>query len=135
MVRGSGSRRDASSTKQGRGQKVRSATQSNVLRVSIDKNARHGSVGAMKYLRKSCYHRIECSAANFLVAFMWRRPLNSAVLTAPTHRGSVRVFDGTITQVVAWTINKLRAKIIQRELYNVRDPPWKGDQRIEKRIL
>jgi len=27
-------------------------------------------VGAEKYLRKNCYHRIECYAANSLVAFM-----------------------------------------------------------------
>ena len=100
MIKGSGPRKAASSGKQGRGQKVWSAIQSNVLGVSIDKNARHGGVGAMKYLRKSYYHRIECSAANSLAAFMWRRPLNSAALAALTHRGLVRVFDGTSTQVV-----------------------------------
>ena len=26
-------------------------------------------------------------------------------------------------------INKCRIKIVQMELYNVRDPPWKGDQK------
>ena len=57
-------------------------------------------MGAEKYLRKSCYHRIECSAANSLVAFMWRRSLNSVALVAPTHRVLVRVSDGTSTQVV-----------------------------------
>ena len=54
-----------------------------------------------KYLRKSCYHRIECSAANSLAVFMWRKPLNSTILVALTHRGPVRVSDGTNTQVVA----------------------------------
>ena len=63
-------------------------------------------MGANKYLRKSCYHRIEYFAANFLTAFMWRRPLNSAALVAPTHKGPVRVSGGTSTQAVAWTINK-----------------------------
>ena len=29
-----------------------------------------GQMGAGKYLRESCYHRIECSAANFLTALM-----------------------------------------------------------------
>ena len=75
-----------------------------------------------KYIRKSCCHHIEYSAANSLAAFMWRRPLNSAVLVASTHKGLVRVSDRTGTQAVAWMIDKWRAKIIQREIYNVRDP-------------
>jgi len=59
-----------------------------------------GQMRAKKYLRKSCYHRIECSAANSLAIFMWRRPLNNVALVAPTHRGPVRVSDETSTQVV-----------------------------------
>ena len=39
-------------------------------------------------------------------------PLNSAVLATATHKGFGKVFDGTSTQVVAWTINKWRVKII-----------------------
>ena len=80
-------------------------------------------MGAQRYLRESCCHRIECSIADFLAAFMWRRPLNSAALAILTHRGLERMFDAISTQVVAWMINKWRAKIIERELYNVRDPP------------
>ena len=79
-------------------------------------------MGAQRFLRESCCHRIECSAANFLAAFMWRRPLNSAALVTPTHRGPVRVSNATSTQVVVRMINKWRVKIIERELYNVRDP-------------
>ena len=79
-------------------------------------------VGVEKYLRKSFYHHIECSAANSMAIFMWRRPLNSVALVAPTHREPMRVFDGTSTQVVAWIIDKWRAKIVQRGIYNVRDP-------------
>ena len=30
-----------------------------------------------KYLGESCYYRIKSTAAAFLVAVMWRRPLNS----------------------------------------------------------
>ena len=56
--------------KQGRGQKVRSAIQSNILGISIDKDACHGGMEAMKYLRESCYHRIECSVVNSLAALM-----------------------------------------------------------------
>ena len=75
-----------------------------------------------KYLRKNCYHRIECTAATFLTAFMWRRPLNSAALATTTHRKPKRVSDGTCTQVMVQMINKCKIKMIQREQYNVRDP-------------
>ena len=75
MVQKDGARRNASSVEQSRGQKVRSALQSNVLRGSIDKEIHHESTGqreAMKYLRESCYHRIEYSIANSLAALMWK---------------------------------------------------------------
>ena len=55
---------------------------------------------AEKYLRKNYYHRIECFTVNSLAAFMWRRPLNSAALVASTHRGPMKVSDGTSTQVI-----------------------------------
>ena len=77
-------------------------------------------MGIQKYLRESCYHRIECLAANFLAAFMWRRPLNSATLATTTHRKPKMVSDVTSTQVVAQMIDKWRIKIAQRGLYNVR---------------
>ena len=80
-------------------------------------------MGPEKYLRESCYHRIECTATTFLAAFMLRRPLNSVVLATTTHRKPERVFDGTSTQVKAQMINKCRIKIVQGELYNVRDLP------------
>ena len=70
IIREGGPRRDAFSAKQSRGQKVQSSIQINVLGVFIDKDARHGSMGAMKYLRESCYHRIKCSIANSLTALM-----------------------------------------------------------------
>ena len=38
--------------------------------------------------------------------------------------------DETSTQVVAQIINKCKIKIVQIELYNRRDPPWIGDQKI-----
>ena len=70
IAREDGLRRDASSTKQGRGQKVRSAIQDNVLGISVDKNARHGSMGTIKYLRENCYHSIKGFVANSLAALM-----------------------------------------------------------------
>ena len=53
---------------------------------------------------------------------MWIRPLNSTVLVAATHRRLGRASDGTSTKVVARIINKLRAKINQKRLYNERVP-------------
>ena len=85
--------------------------------------------GIQKYLRESCYHRIECTTATFLTAFMWRRPLNSATLATTTHRKPKRVFDGIGTQIRAQMTNKCRMKMVQRELYNVRDPQWGNDRK------
>jgi len=70
MAKEGGPRRDASSAKQGKGQKVQFAIQGDVLGVSIDKDTRHGSMGAMKYVKESYYHRIKCSVANSLATFM-----------------------------------------------------------------
>ena len=39
--------------------------------------ARKKVIRIQKYLRKNCHHRIKCTAAAFLAALMWRRPLNS----------------------------------------------------------
>ena len=69
---------------------------------SSDKDVHHKRIRMMriqKYLRKSCYHRIECTATTFLIAFMWRRLINSVVLTTTTHIKPKRVSDGTDTQV------------------------------------
>ena len=54
-----------------------------------------------KYLRKDCYHHIKCIVATFLAAFMWRKPLKSAVLAIATHKKLKKVSDGTSTQVIA----------------------------------
>ena len=66
-------RRNASLAEQNRGQKVWSAIKSNVLENSIDKDKYQEGPGqreAIKYLRESCYHDIECSVANLLAALM-----------------------------------------------------------------
>ena len=57
--------------------------------------------GTQKYLKKNCYHRIKCTAATFLAALIWRKPLNSTVLAITTHRKLKRVSDETDTQVRA----------------------------------
>ena len=54
-------------------------------------------IGPQKYLKESYYHRIKCTTATFLAAFMLRRPLNSVALDTTTHRKSKKVFDGTDT--------------------------------------
>ena len=92
-------------------------------------------MGTQKCLKKSCYHHIECTATTFLAAFMWRRPLNSAVLATTTHKKPKRVFDGTGTQVRTQIIKKCRIKIIPRELYNVRGPPYPEDRKNKERTL
>ena len=72
-VQKSDPRKDASSAEQNRGQKIWSAIKSNVLENSIDKDKYQEGTGqreAIKYLRESCYHDIECSVANLLAALM-----------------------------------------------------------------
>ena len=46
--------------------------QGDLPRNSSDKDVHYKRIrimGTQKYLRKSCYHRIECTAATFLAAF------------------------------------------------------------------
>ena len=75
-----------------------------------------------KYLRKSCYYRIKFTVTTFLAAFIQRRHLNSETLVITTHRKLEEVFDGTDTQVKSQMNDKCRVKMIQRELYNVKNP-------------
>ena len=74
-----------------------------------------------KDLRKSCCHRIKCTVTTFLVAFMWKRHLNSETLIITTYREPEEMSDGTDTQVKSQMSNKYRVKMIQRELYNVKN--------------
>ena len=92
-------------------------------------NMKEGGGGAQKYLRKSCYHRIKFTVITFLTAFMWRKHLNSETLVTTTHRKPREVSDGTGTQVISQMIDKCSVKMIQRELYNVKNPLWKGYQK------
>ena len=78
--------------------------QSDLLGNSIDGKVHHELTRGMeiqKYLREGCCHRIKCSVANFLIALMWRRPLNRATLVTSTHKRPEGVSDETSTQVVA----------------------------------
>ena len=103
-----------------------SNNQGDLLGSSNDKDVHHKYIRMMrtqKYLRESCYHRIECTVTTFLAAFMWKKLLNSAALTTTTYRKSKRVSNGINTQVRVQMINKCRIKMVQREIYNVRDPP------------
>ena len=91
---------------------------------SSDKDVHHKHIRIMetqKYLWESCYHRIECTTATFMAAFMLRKPLNSAVLATTTYRKPERVSDRIGTQVRAQMINKCKIKMAQREIYNVKD--------------
>ena len=80
-----------------------------------------------KDLRKSCCHRIKCIVTTFLAAFMWRRLMNNETMVITTHREPKEVSNGTDTQVKSQINDKCRVKMIQRELYNVKNHLWKGD--------
>ena len=54
---------------------------------------------------------------------MWRRLLNSAAYATTTHKKPENMSDETGTQVKAQMTNECRVKMIQRKLYNARDPP------------
>ena len=56
--------------------------------------------------------------------------MNSTTLVAATHRKLEKAANETSTQVVTCMINKWRAKINEKEVYNVRNPPGKGDRKI-----
>ena len=73
-------RRSIFSNKRRRGQKVCSIIQSDVPGSFVDKDmyCEHiGQIGAKKYLRESCYHRIKCFVAYSLAALMRKWYLNS----------------------------------------------------------
>ena len=89
-------------------------------------------MGTQKYLRESCYHHIEYTAATFLAAFILRRLLNNAALATTTHRKPESVFDETSTQVRVRIINKWRVKMIQMRIYKVKDSSWRKDRKKEK---
>ena len=72
-----------------------------------------------KYLSKSCHHHIKCTTTTFLAALMWKRPLNSVTLATTTHKGLKEVSNGIGAQVETWTINKCKAQMIRKSLYNV----------------
>ena len=66
-------RRNTSSDKRNTDQSVYPIIQGNILGNSINKDVRYKRTGGMeakKYLRENCYHRIECSVANFLATLM-----------------------------------------------------------------
>ena len=72
-VQEGGPRRIIYLAEQSRGLKIWFAIQEDVSGDSIDKDTHHegtGQRGTMKYLRESCYHRIECSITNSLTALM-----------------------------------------------------------------
>ena len=56
--------------------------------------------------------------------------MNSIVLIAATHNKLKKAADETSTQVATCMINKWRAKINAKEVYNIRDLLGMGDQKI-----
>ena len=70
--------------------------------------------------------------ADEMATLMRKLPLNSITLVVATHSKLKKAADGTSTQVAACMINKWRAKINGREVYNVRDSPGMGDKKKKK---
>ena len=58
--------------------------------------------------------------------------MNSTVLVAATHKRLGKAVDGTITQVATYMINKWKAKINEKGIYNVRNPLEKKNETEEK---
>ena len=85
-----------------------------------------------KYLMESCYYHIKCIVATFLAALMWRRLLNSVALAAATHKGLKGVSDGMSAQVEVQMINKCKAQMIRKSLYNVKKPLWSRGRKRRK---
>ena len=80
-----------------------------------------GREESTKDLRKSYCHHIKYTITTFLVTFMQRRHLNSETLVITTHRKPEELSDGTDTQVKSQMNDKCRVKMIQKELYNVKN--------------
>ena len=57
--------------------------------------------------------------------------MNSITLVAATHSKLKKVADETSTQVATCMINKWRAKINGKEVYNVRHPPRKEEGKLD----
>ena len=55
--------------------------------------------------------------------------MNSITLITAIHSKLKKAVDGTSTQVATCMINKWRAKINGKEIYNVRGPPGMGDKK------
>ena len=72
------------------------------------------------------------STANDLATLMRKWPLNSITLVATTHRKWEKAADKTSTQVATCMINKWKAKINGKEVYNVINPPGMGDRKLIK---
>ena len=81
-----------------------------------------GKGESTKDLKKSYYHCIKFTATTFLAVFMQRRHLNSETMVITTHREPEEVSDGTDTQVKFQMNDKCKVKMIQRKLYNVKNP-------------
>ena len=65
--------RSISSAKRSKGQNVCSIIQNDIPGNFVDNDMYYehiGQMGAGKYLRENCYHRIECSVANSLAVLM-----------------------------------------------------------------
>ena len=57
------------------------------------------------------------------------KTFEQAILATAIYRELEKVSDGTSIQVEVWMINKWRVEMIQKRIYKVEDPSWKGDRK------
>ena len=118
-----------SSAKQSKDQEVCFVIQSNIPENSINKDMHYEGtkqMGAEKYLRESCYHRIEYSVTNSLATLMRKWCLNN---TFQPYSYSQRLQEGADGTMI--NTNNLmymwRVEIKERREYKIeRRPRWKG---------
>ena len=90
-------------------------------------------MGIEKYIRESCYHRIECSVANSLAALMRKWYLNSIFqfysYSQRLQEGADRIRINTSNLIYTW-----RVEIKERREYKIeRRPRWKGIRELREK--
>ena len=119
-----------------RGQKVCSVIQNDIPGTSSDKDMYHertGQMGAVKYLRESCYNRIECFVTNTLTTLMRKWYLNSNFQSYSYSQRLQEGADGTMINtnnlMYMW-----RVEIKERREYKIeRRPRWKGIRELREK--
>ena len=82
-----------------------------------------GQMRTMKYLRENCYHYIEYSVANSLIALMWKWYLNSNFQPYSYSQRLLEGADGTKINT-SDLIYTWRVEMKERRWYKIEKRPW-----------